>query len=880
VAARDSSRGDTSRHQEKRDADGRSSDRDRKTRESAEATDDDERDRRKMGEIMRQMEERKVVKETELAKRATDQAKALTVAVDPKVSKERRPEIEDASEVERAAAELPRALKKAAIEKKKAVTGQDKVGTAESRQREDARKWASGEVSDTAVVTQSTGEKVSTHKRGVKKTAKKKSIESVKVAQATYMQDFVASQYPPMDGGVSLTVRLGRAFVSGSLGRRTDDPRLFDAAVNITDCSVRLSTTKQKAKTPVTDPPPNLIDSEMDRGNTSDAHLSQSATDLDVQIELPSVAAECTFKDMAGPFDKAAIGEVPVAPGIVATLVEIGVFASAHATEDMTSGMSGCIDGSKTTPTSRSVVLAEYNQLLKEIEASTLAQEELRRTEPDLASAASFLDVVTRGAEEGRKLRKDNHSSVQPILIVTAEATSVQEVSPAEGRAKEVSQAEAKYKARQRIIRVTAAKSFLEEELAKVKPCLSSVAAFRKAAYGDESTATTSGAPGDIEREESAMVVESLLGLGSIPTRETAEDTGITPEAKEIVDSAVIVVGDREETVSDDDEMSVGDSESEGSEDFSGGSRSISDGKSIVSKNSRKRPADESPERDLARTNRKGFPGAVTRSDLPNAGKIATLSTPIAATTPDTAPSVAERETWTIPMDITEVGEMLGAVIETAKGSVGSIALTFIADTSISVGLEHTVGEPEAEGVKTAPCVALPGIVATGITTLDAPEANTTRTIHGSEAGPLDLAAEVMSGLEHADVAAELELPPTTDIATVQLGVTLAGEIPVSGGGDTDGTIESSAGAIGGENVVVRGIYLAGVGTLVATGACMPTAVIRPLAGEGWGKDAHMVEGIFRIVEGMEPLGLPSTCWKPRLYSSLLWTGKRCVWLY
>jgi len=243
TATRDSSRADTSRHQEKRDAGGRSSDRERKTGESAEVTDDDERDRRKMEEIMRRMEERKVAKKSELAKRATEDAKVLTVAVDPKGSKERRPETEDASEVERAAAGPPRALKKAVTEKKKAVTEKEKVVTAESKQRKDARKWASGEVSDTAVVTQSTGENLSRRQRGVKKIAEKKPTESAEVAQATYMQDFVASQYPPMDGSISSTVRLGRAFVSGALGRRTDDPKLFDAAVNVTDCSVRLSTT-------------------------------------------------------------------------------------------------------------------------------------------------------------------------------------------------------------------------------------------------------------------------------------------------------------------------------------------------------------------------------------------------------------------------------------------------------------------------------------------------------------------------------------------------------------------------------------------------------------------------------------------------------------
>jgi len=196
---------------------------------------------------------------------------------------------------------------------------------------------------------------------------------------------------------------------------------------------------------------------------------------------------------------------------------------------------------------------------------------------------------------------------------------------------------------------------------------------------------------------------------------------------------------------------------------------------------------------------------------------------------------------------------MLGAAIETAKESVGSIMVTFIADPSIVGILEHTVGEPEAKGVEVAPRVALPGIVATGITTLDAPEANTTRTTRMTGADLLDMGAEVMLGPGHVTGTMELELPPTIDIATVQLRVTPVGETPVLGGGGKDATIEDSAAAIGGENVVVREIGVAGVGTLVATGACMPIVVTRPLAGEGWARDAHMVEGIFRIVEGMAP---------------------------
>jgi len=288
ASRRDSSKSKTSRHQDKRDAKGRSADRNRKTGESADMTDDDERDQKKMEEIMRRMEERKVAKEAEIKRRETGDAKTPAVVGEAKEPKERLPGTGDKSTAERAMAGIHHTSKKALARKKKAVT-------AESNQREQARLWAAKEVSDTAVVTQSTGEKASTRQRGVKKTIEKKKTDSAEVAAAKYVQDFLASQYPPVDEGVSSTVRQGRALVSGALGRRTDDPKLFDAAVNITECSVRLLTTSKKAKTPVSAPPPNSIESEMDRGDISDAHLSQSANELDVQIELPSMNVESTF---------------------------------------------------------------------------------------------------------------------------------------------------------------------------------------------------------------------------------------------------------------------------------------------------------------------------------------------------------------------------------------------------------------------------------------------------------------------------------------------------------------------------------------------------------------------------------------------------------
>jgi len=216
ASTRDSSKSEASRRSGNKDAGGRSADRDRKTGESADVEDDDERDRRKMEEILRRMEERKVAKEAEAMKKETGGVKGPTVVAEIKGPKERQPETEDKATAERMATDISRASKKV-------VPGKEKTVTAESKQREEARIWASGEVSDTAIVTQSTVEKVSSRQQGGKKAAEKKMTDSAEVATATYVQNFVAAQYPPMDEGVSSTVRLGRGFVSGALGWRTDD---------------------------------------------------------------------------------------------------------------------------------------------------------------------------------------------------------------------------------------------------------------------------------------------------------------------------------------------------------------------------------------------------------------------------------------------------------------------------------------------------------------------------------------------------------------------------------------------------------------------------------------------------------------------------------
>jgi len=61
--------------------------------------------------------------------------------------------------------------------------------------------------------------------------------------------------------------------------------------------------------------------------------------------------------------------------------------------------------------------------------------------------------------------------------------------------------------------------------------------------------------------------------------------------------------------------MSVGESKEEMSDNFGVSGHSTSGDEFVLSKGSRKRPADESPEQESTKTTRKGFPGVVTRSE-------------------------------------------------------------------------------------------------------------------------------------------------------------------------------------------------------------------------------------------------------------------------
>jgi len=262
--------------------------------------------------------------------------------------------------------------------------------SADDGQREAARQWAQEGTMTTSDVTQSTVDRGSTRSMALGKKVNNKQ-QSVQTEDKRNLdaQEYIASQYPQVEEGVSSTVRLGRSFVSGAMGRQNDDPKMFETAVELVDCSVPSRTMDEKARIPVSNPSPNSIDSEVEEDEASDARLSQSTTDTGVHIELPEGNAktekqrvdESSRKD-ASLCAGDATGE-PVAPGSVATPVLSEVVGAR-----------------------RSVVLAEYNRMIDEIDASALMQEELRRTDPTLASVSSFLSVVAGGIKRKRSVKE------------------------------------------------------------------------------------------------------------------------------------------------------------------------------------------------------------------------------------------------------------------------------------------------------------------------------------------------------------------------------------------------------------------------------------------------------------------------------------------
>jgi len=494
--SREKSRGETTRKSgTERSVGGRSSERDQQSRVKSDEIDEDERDRCKVSEIMRRMEDRKARKASEVAQKAVLSKGKPKPTVDSKTMTERR----DGGDVAKGATR--ETVKPSEVPKKKSNI-QREAADADTAQRDAAMSWASGETSDTNAVTQSAIGKNSIRQRGTKKANEKLSATVIEYLQSIQAQNFIAGQYPPVEEEVSSTVRLGRALVSGALGRRNDDPKMFGVAVDMMECSVNLQTTNKKAKAPVSAAPPNSIDSEVEGGaasndTTCDVQLSQSVTDLGTQIELPGGGLEAEAQGKDGIRDagrkelEASVTPVPagfaVPPPLSYAEDESG--GSGHRVRADPEILGWPEVGDKMVRSPRNVILAEFNRMMEEIDVSTLVRNELIRTEPHPASAAFFLSVVSGGASPNKIERKSEVMIERTPDVAYARSADV--AADAAAMMTEIIADvgvavpsgpfpwEIRYAERQQVTRITASKSLLNEELKKKNPSSFAIAAFR-----------------------------------------------------------------------------------------------------------------------------------------------------------------------------------------------------------------------------------------------------------------------------------------------------------------------------------------------------------------------------------------------------------------
>jgi len=88
--------------------------------------------------------------------------------------------------------------------------------------------------------------------------------------------------------------------------------------------SIRDRSTKKEAKALGYAPPPNSIDSEMDMNDSANIQLSQSATDVGVQIDSPGLGVESMLQEILAKKEvrisnKPIMTEAPPTPGLIVT---------------------------------------------------------------------------------------------------------------------------------------------------------------------------------------------------------------------------------------------------------------------------------------------------------------------------------------------------------------------------------------------------------------------------------------------------------------------------------------------------------------------------------------------------------------------------------
>jgi len=398
---------------------------------------------------------------------------------------------------------------------KKSAVSQTASSAEAANQREEAIQWASEAASGTDVAKLGASTKGTTRPKPSKKTATGDARAVIDaLADSLAVQEFIAMQYPPVEEVVSSPMRMGRALVSGALGMRTDDPKLFATAVRLPECTVVLQSTKSKAKVPVSAPPPNSFDSEVEINDVEDVQLSQSTTDIGVHIELPDGEIELTPQRIVddgcnGSARDMSMMDAPVVPGIVSTpmMTQIDFEVTKKVGEN-----AGEINRVEKDSSNEKVACApcdkgitESQGIMNKIDGAKLLHEELVRREPSLTSISTFLNTVCGGTAREKKSEKTEEANVQ--ILGDKEMSVILRIK---------TRSEAKYLEKQRVTRILVAKTLLEEELANDEPSLFLIAVFRKAAYGGDVSEGKETVCDVVGTEETVATRQPFLSLPNL----------------------------------------------------------------------------------------------------------------------------------------------------------------------------------------------------------------------------------------------------------------------------------------------------------------------------------------------------------------------------
>jgi len=378
----------------------------------------------------------------------------------------------------------------------------------------------------------------------------------------------------------SPTEILGPSLVAGALGRKLGDARTAAMINGIVECRVELLSTRT-SKEPVLAAPANSAESNSvtECVGASDARLSLFATDQNIQLELPGDVSERNKEMTADDGAKKTnvmktMGEVTIGEPRRISLTSVKKVCDEGPLRDEASDRLGVGKVRDGNDAGAHANVEPTNLRTVEISVKAIAATEIRSSELEMVSA----EATTRGKSEGERKR-----ALRDIDIAMA----------------------------------------MREHLATTNTELDTVTSFLGAVCGRPTVRRDKRRDIAPLSDEVAMEVETVTAPPSdqrIPDSASTTKQMASTDAKDSGDrykgsgGDVESDSDREEAavvILDETEISVG--ESSGEESRSRSSDGGSSSGSWRSRASRKRAAEDSPDRDYYPPARQAFPGVVSR---------------------------------------------------------------------------------------------------------------------------------------------------------------------------------------------------------------------------------------------------------------------------